>query len=170
MSVFRVRLVLLSVVFAALGSLGCFEAGEIGVRNGTGSPVRVQVLFGCSSPRESEDRLWRILGPGESGEFFVFSGGSIGDPCLGVLPGSGPGRLVEVKPGRLYEVISEEALINVRDVGEHDQPWFYDPYGLDIGWSSWLLWFYVVPIALGAPFGLYITARHFYRFYVLKQQ
>jgi hypothetical protein len=32
------------------------------------------------------------------------------------------------------------------------------------------VWFYAAPVLLGAPVGLFITVRFFYRFYVLKQE
>ena len=149
----------------SLSLLGCVESGEIAVRNSTDRAIIVVAHSGdCLALPKSQSS--KAVDAGQEEEFVVVSGSWIGDACLSVLT---PSRVsVEVSPGRLYEVTQDE--LAVRDVGSHDEPWYFDLQRYDWSWSSRWVWFYLVPILVGAPVGLFVTARFFYRFYVLKQE
>lgn len=151
---------------AALSLLACVETGEIQVRNATDSTIIVATHSAkeCSLP---QDGVWTAITSGREEEFAVVSGSFVGEACLSVT--SGRTISVEVESGRTYEVTRGEMLPLVQDVGEHDEPWYFDMQRWEWSWSSWWVWLYLVPVVLGAPAGLYITVRYFYRYYVLKQ-
>jgi hypothetical protein len=148
------------------------KTGEIGVRNSTNETIIVLAHSqkgDCSPPPLGDSRPWTSITTGREEEFVVGSGTWIGNACLSV---STPGRgfSVEVTPGRLYEVTQGELHPEVADIGSHDEPWYFDVQRREWSWSSWWVWFYAAPVLLGAPVGLFITVRFFYRFYVLKQE
>jgi hypothetical protein len=168
---FRRRWVIVAAILVmALGSAGCVKSGEIAVRNSTDETILVlphSEKDECSMPPTSNRSRWTAITPGGEEDLVVASGTWIGKACLSVL-----GRTsvsVEVGPGRLYEVTEGEQNSFVNDIGAHDEAWYFDLQRWDRSWSSWWLWFYAVPVLLGAPVGLFITVRFFYRFYVLKR-
>jgi hypothetical protein len=147
------------------------KTGEIAVRNSTSETIIVLTHLDrneCSSPVLTDSRPWIAITTGSEKEFVVASWTWIGDACLSVSSLS-RGASVEVSHGRLYEVTQGELHPVVHDIGPHDEPWYFDMQRWEWGWSSWWVWSYAIPILLGAPVGLFITVRFFYRFYVLKQ-
>jgi hypothetical protein len=152
-----------------LSVTGCVKSGEIAVTNASGSTMRVVAYSGSCEPGSvAARRAWETVLPGGETKLLVASGSFVGDACLGV---SHLGRLLtlSVSPGRTYEVTSPGDRLVVTDVGGHDEPWYFEMQRWELSWSSWWIWFYVVPLALGAPVGLFITVRFFHRYYVLRQ-
>jgi len=156
---------LLSII--SLAVLGCIETGEIRVRNATEGTLRVSA-YSADVCSPFSVRPWVVIEGGGERDFLVTSGSLVGNACIGVSTTQGV-AFSEVEFGRLYQVTEGDAAPEIQDIGEHDQPWYLDMQRWEWSWSSWWVWLYVVPVALGAPAGLFITARFFYRYYVLKQ-
>jgi hypothetical protein len=166
---FRRRWVVLLLAVMALTATSCVRSGEIAIRNAGDDPVLIpREYFPCKSAEFfPSDVSWVVLAPGEEVTRTVASGAFVGDPCIGVATLD---RTVQfsfiVEAGRTYEVNGGA----FRDVGAHDEPWYFDMQRYEWKWSSWWVWLYAAPVLLGAPVGLFITVRFFYRFYVLKQE
>ncbi|HEY7466570.1 MAG TPA: hypothetical protein VIB47_07740 [Dehalococcoidia bacterium] len=169
MRALRLRVVLLGLA-VVLAATGCVRAGEIDVYNAGSETVLVSPYsLECDpSSDAATKRAWYVVEPGQHQKVLVVSGGWFGSPCLTVSDLGGVVTLaLTVERGRQYEVTQPQAgAIGVRDAGEHDQPWYYD-----MSWSasSPLLWMTLAIYLAGAPFGLYITVRYFYRYYVRHQ-
>jgi hypothetical protein len=157
------------MALVGISALACVKTGEIGVRNATGAPILLSGFAECEG--ESSAGVYQRIEPGETVDQLVMWGTWVGDACFRVarLDLSRPLR-VDAKSGRTYEVSDGAVSLGVRDVGPHDEPWYLDAQRFELGWSAWWVWLYGGTLLLGAPVGLFITVRFFYRFYVLKQR
>jgi hypothetical protein len=168
MNSFRRRwLAVVTVSVLGLVLCACVESGEIAVRNSTDQTIIALAHSGECRVPSTDNRPWIAITPATEQDFVVASGSWLGDACLSVLAPESVS--VEVGPGRLYEVTQGSSSFAVQDIGPHDEPWYFDMQRYQWSWSSWWVWLSLVPILFGAPVGLFITARFFYRFYVLKQ-
>jgi hypothetical protein len=171
MEAFRRRGLILLAIVAGLACVGCVEAGEIGVRNVSERPVLLLGLPSCSYTRRSGDEPWIQVDPGKDVNHVVIYGSWFGDACMSIASLDYDRTIsIPIRRGREYEVTETETALHVEDVGKHHQRWYLNYPGANCSFDSPLLWFYVVIFALGAPVGLFITGRFFYRYYVLKRR
>jgi hypothetical protein len=151
--------------------LGCVKTGEIGVRNASERPVLLLGQPNCGGFGNGQNGPWIQVDPGQEVSHAVVYGYWFGDACLSL---SSFDRLrtisVPIRRGREYEVTESDAALRVEDVGKHHQPWYLKYSGADWSLGSPWLWIYGAIILLGAPAGLFITGRFFYRYYILKKE
>jgi len=142
---------------AAAGCMVTFQEYE--VRNESPNAVLVAIDFGECSGDEPSIVDWLDLAPGQSAgrEIVRLAGGVY--QCL--LVADARGRIIfrdSSKEGGVFAVRGISP--TVTRVADRDTRKFK---------GLWLLAIYLVPVALGMPFALFITGRYFYRYYISKR-
>jgi len=149
----------LPIGLLSLAAAGCtFAFHEYEVRNESPNAVQVAFDFGDCSSTGPPRPPWQDLQPGQTTSSFSarLAGRDYG--CLFVADARG--RVIfndSSAEGGVFAVRGSTP--TVTRVGDGDT-WEF---------NGWILAIYLVPLALGMPFALFITGRYFYRYYISKR-